>query len=108
MSKRSSQAIELEPKKFQTSRRQLNAAPRVDAAPRVNPAQRSRQQKDEIETDRWQTWLRQICDECGVTINGPAPGDPQIHNTDIAKRMFTEGSIGLGEGYMEGLSLIHI
>jgi cyclopropane-fatty-acyl-phospholipid synthase len=52
--------------------------------------------------NRWEDWLAQVCDECGVTINGSAPADPQIHNRELARRAFIEGSMGLGEAYMEG------
>ncbi len=103
MSNRSTSEVEHESPKLKSSRQQqLNAAPRINAAPRVNPASPVQKNKNDVETDRWQSWLRQICDECGVTINGSEPPDPQIHNTDVAKRMITDGSIGLGEAYMEG------
>ena len=52
--------------------------------------------------DHWSDWLQQVCHECGVTINGSSPADPQIHNSGFAKRLFTEGSLGLGEAYMDG------
>ena len=37
-----------------------------------------------------------------VTINGDQPWDMQIHNTDLFKRAIGQGSLGLGEAYMEG------
>jgi len=52
--------------------------------------------------DRWSDWLQQVCHECGVTVNGSSPTDPRIHHSGFARRLFTEGSLGLGEAYMDG------
>ncbi|MBI4119006.1 MAG: cyclopropane fatty acyl phospholipid synthase [Parcubacteria group bacterium] len=38
----------------------------------------------------------------GVVINGSNPWDPQIHNKDFCNRARREGSLGLGESYMDG------
>jgi cyclopropane-fatty-acyl-phospholipid synthase len=38
----------------------------------------------------------------GVTANGPAPWDPQIHNDRLWPRLLRDGTLGLGESYMEG------
>ena len=40
--------------------------------------------------------------EAGVTINGPNPWDPQIRNEQIWSRLFAQGTLGLGEAYMDG------
>jgi len=45
---------------------------------------------------------REILGKIGIQINGPNPWDPQVHNPAIYSRVFSQGSIGLGEGYMEG------
>jgi len=37
-----------------------------------------------------------------IQINGDRPWDIQIYNTDFYKRMLRDGSIGLGESYMDG------
>lgn len=37
-----------------------------------------------------------------VKINGSRPWDIQVHNEDIYKRVLTDGTLGLGEAYMEG------
>jgi len=95
MSNRLSQAIEVESKKSQT-RQDLKSARVVTSS--LSHLEKRSARKD----NRWESWLSQICDECGVTINGPEPADPQIYNWDVARRMFTYGSIGLGEAYMEG------
>ena len=38
----------------------------------------------------------------GLTLNGPNPWDPQIHDERLFTRLLAEGSIGLGEAYMDG------
>ena len=38
----------------------------------------------------------------GVEINGPHPYDIQVHNDDFYRRVLSQGSLGLGESYMEG------
>lgn len=38
----------------------------------------------------------------GITVNGSNPCDPQIHNEDFYGRVLRQGSLGLGESYMDG------
>lgn len=38
----------------------------------------------------------------GVKPNGKEPWDPQIHNEEFYIRVLNEGSLGLGESYMDG------
>ena len=37
----------------------------------------------------------------GVEINGTHPWDMQVHNDDFYRRVLTQGSLGLGESYMD-------
>ncbi len=37
-----------------------------------------------------------------IKINGSNPWDIQVHNPNFYQRVFTKGSLGLGESYMEG------
>jgi len=37
----------------------------------------------------------------GITINGQAPDDIQIHNDNFYPRIIRQGAVGLGESYME-------
>jgi cyclopropane-fatty-acyl-phospholipid synthase len=37
-----------------------------------------------------------------VTANGPQPWDPQFHNDRLFARVLRDGTLGLGEGYMDG------
>lgn len=38
----------------------------------------------------------------GIIINGPNPWDIQVHNEGFYKRVITQGSLGIGESYMDG------
>ncbi|MDN5923638.1 MAG: cyclopropane fatty acyl phospholipid synthase [Xanthomonadales bacterium] len=40
--------------------------------------------------------------QAGVTIDGDAPTDIQVHNPDLYARVFAHGSLGFGEAYMDG------
>ncbi len=37
-----------------------------------------------------------------VNVNGPAPWDLQVHDERFYKRVLTQGTLGLGEAYMDG------
>lgn len=53
-------------------------------------------------TAQMEQWLTEQLAKAGLIINGPHPWDPQIHNTDVYYRAFREGSLGIGEAYMDG------
>jgi cyclopropane-fatty-acyl-phospholipid synthase len=40
--------------------------------------------------------------EAGITLNGSNPWDIQIHDDRTWNRLFAEGTLGLGEAYMDG------
>ena len=50
--------------------------------------------------------LRKTADEllalADVDINGQHPWDIQVHNEDLYQRVLSQGSLGLGESYMDG------
>ncbi|MGD8978739.1 MAG: class I SAM-dependent methyltransferase, partial [candidate division WOR-3 bacterium] len=50
--------------------------------------------------------LKKTADEllalADVKINGGNPWDMQIHNDDFYRRVLSQGSLGLGESYMDG------
>lgn len=46
--------------------------------------------------------IKGLLQEVGVVVNGPNPWDPQIHNDGFWNRLFAQGSLGLGEAYMDG------
>jgi cyclopropane-fatty-acyl-phospholipid synthase len=43
-----------------------------------------------------------LLERAGVTIDGPAPYDIQVHDERVFRRVFMQGSLGLGESYMDG------
>ncbi len=45
---------------------------------------------------------QKILDHAGITVNGSKPYDIQVHNPDFFARVIKEGSLGLGESYMDG------
>jgi cyclopropane-fatty-acyl-phospholipid synthase len=44
-----------------------------------------------------------LLSKAGITPNGPEPHDPQVHDDQFYKWVMANGSLGLGESYMEGL-----
>src|ERR1700691_979286 len=46
--------------------------------------------------------VAQLLSECGVRINGDAPYDIRVSNDDFYSRALLNGSLGLGESYMDG------
>lgn len=53
-------------------------------------------------TDSWQRIVTELLSEAGIEINGSRPFDIQVHNNQFFKRVLQQGSIGLGESYMDG------
>src|SRR5690554_2901172 len=41
-------------------------------------------------------------DKAGITPDGPDAADPQIHNERLWARLLRDGTLGLGESYMDG------
>ena len=46
--------------------------------------------------------IQQLLDKAQIQINGTQPGDIQVHNDGLYGRVLAEGSLGLGESYMDG------
>ncbi len=46
--------------------------------------------------------VTQLLSDCGVRINGDAPHDIRVRNEDFYARALINGSLGLGESYMDG------
>ena len=46
--------------------------------------------------------IETLLEGTGVSINGNAPYDPQVHNTQFYSRVLRQGSLGLGEAYIDG------
>ncbi|NIC04354.1 cyclopropane fatty acyl phospholipid synthase [Billgrantia bachuensis] len=51
---------------------------------------------------RAQRVLSTLLEGSGVTLNGEAPWDPQIYHPDFCSRILRQGSLGLGESFMDG------
>ncbi len=47
-------------------------------------------------------WFNQRLNEAGIALNGSNPWDIQMHNSDAIQRILSQGSLGLGESYMQG------
>lgn len=46
--------------------------------------------------------LQPLLDPADVRLNGERPWDPQIKDTRMLRRVLAQGSLGLGESYMDG------
>ena len=46
--------------------------------------------------------IQQLLDKAKIQINGTKPGDILVHNEKLYGRVLAEGSLGLGESYMDG------
>ena len=46
--------------------------------------------------------IEQLLNIAGITINGDEPWDIQVHNPKVYSRILRQGSLGLGESYMDG------
>ncbi len=53
-------------------------------------------------TSQYQKTISKLLSKAGLTLNGPNPYDPQVKDERFCKRVLAEGSLGLGEAYMEG------
>ncbi|MGO9614445.1 MAG: cyclopropane fatty acyl phospholipid synthase [Dissulfurispiraceae bacterium] len=51
---------------------------------------------------RLRSQIQEILSSAGITINGTHPWDIQIINEEFYQRVMTQGSLGLGESYMDG------
>lgn len=49
-----------------------------------------------------QSLITEVLEQVGVVVDGPNPWDPQIKNPDLWNRVFAQGTLGLGEAYMDG------
>lgn len=55
-----------------------------------------------VPDDDWYRITSELLNRAGITINGTAPADIRVNNPDFYKRVLQEGSLGLGESYMDG------
>jgi cyclopropane-fatty-acyl-phospholipid synthase len=62
----------------------------------------ARDQRPTPRTHGVEATIQALLDEAGVTLSGPEPWDPQVHNPHLYARVLAQGSLGLGEAYMDG------
>ena len=55
-----------------------------------------------VPNDDWYRIATELLGRAGIEVNGPAPSDLRINNPLFFKRVLQEGSLGLGESYMDG------
>ncbi len=55
-----------------------------------------------VHGSRWRRRVDHLLAECGVAIDGPAAHDIRVRREDFYARVLAEGSLGLGESYMDG------
>lgn len=55
-----------------------------------------------IRDNEWYRIANEMLTRAGITVNGPRPFDIQVKHPDFFKRVLQEGSLGLGESYMDG------
>lgn len=55
-----------------------------------------------IQKNEWYRLANEMLSRAGITINGPSPFDIRVTNPHFFKRVLQEGSLGLGESYMDG------
>lgn len=48
------------------------------------------------------TMVKDLLAEADIRVNGDRPWDMQVHNEKLYRRLLREGSLGLGESYMDG------
>jgi len=55
-----------------------------------------------LEENHWYRIVHELLDKADIEINGSRSWDIQVKNPDFFKRVLQEGSLGLGESYMDG------
>ncbi|MGK9171833.1 cyclopropane fatty acyl phospholipid synthase [Yokenella regensburgei] len=55
-----------------------------------------------VRDDNWFRIASELLSRAGVQVNGSAASDIQVKHPDFFKRVLQEGSLGLGESYMDG------
>lgn len=56
----------------------------------------------ELQDDNWFRIASELLNRAGIAVNGSAPHDIQVKNPHFFKRVLQQGSMGLGESYMDG------
>ncbi|MGL6001762.1 MAG: cyclopropane fatty acyl phospholipid synthase [Plesiomonas sp.] len=56
----------------------------------------------ELKHDHWKRISSELLNKAGITLNGNKPFDMKIKHPDTLMRILQDGSLGLGESYMDG------
>ena len=59
-------------------------------------------EKVSFKEDHWFRIAHEMLESADIQINGSRPGDIRVVNPQFFKRVLQEGSLGLGESYMDG------
>lgn len=52
--------------------------------------------------NRYESLVRTLLEHAGIAVDGPAPHDLRVHDARFYERVVADGSLGLGESYMDG------
>ena len=52
--------------------------------------------------ERFRKQIETFLDEADIQIGGTRPWDIAVHNESLYQRVLSQGSMGLGESYMDG------
>jgi len=52
--------------------------------------------------ERFRRQIETFLDEADIRIGGTRPWDIAVHNESLYQRVLSQGSMGLGESYMDG------
>jgi cyclopropane-fatty-acyl-phospholipid synthase len=55
-----------------------------------------------VKTDKLEDTLQKLLSPAGIWINGNNPWDITVHNDKFYRRVLSQGTLGLGESYMDG------
>lgn len=55
-----------------------------------------------LRRDSSKEFAQQLLKQAGIEINGNQPWDIQVHNEKLYSRVLSEGTLGLGQAYMDG------
>ena len=55
-----------------------------------------------VRATRFRARLERLFAGCGIEIDGPNAWDIRVHHEDFYARVLANGSLGLGESYMDG------
>jgi cyclopropane-fatty-acyl-phospholipid synthase len=59
-------------------------------------------EQHQTNNSHWQKIVEELISPMAIDIDGNGPADIRVNNPDFFKRILQEGSLGLGESYMDG------